>query len=227
VSRRLLVLFLLAASLAGLAAGGGTREGGTVAYVIDGDTLVLSSGPHVRFLQIDSTEVGSGDCYSRAAAKDLRRLLPSGTPIRLESDPPLDRVDRYGRLLRYVFRGSANVNVQLVARGDATVWFYGGVRGRYAGALLRAQSSARAARRGLWGACNVTWSVGSRAVVRPRGAHALVGQTRCDPSYPTVCIPPPPPDLDCADIRYRHFKVLAPDPHHFDGNHDGIGCEGP
>jgi len=39
------------------------------------------------------------------------------------------------------------------------------------------------------------------------------------------CIPPPPPDLDCADIVPRKFRVLAPDPHHFDGNHDGIGCE--
>src|SRR5947207_15857006 len=30
----------------------------------------------------------------------------------------------------------------------------------------------------------------------------------CDPSYPTVCIPPPPPDLDCADIApLREFKV--------------------
>jgi polysaccharide biosynthesis protein PslG len=47
----------------------------------------------------------------------------------------------------------------------------------------------------------------------------------CDPSYPDVCIPPPPPDLDCGDIPYRNFKVLPPDPHRFDRDHDGIGCE--
>ena len=47
----------------------------------------------------------------------------------------------------------------------------------------------------------------------------------CSPAYPTVCIPPPPPDLNCGDIPYRRFVVLAPDPHHFDGDHDGIGCE--
>jgi hypothetical protein len=47
----------------------------------------------------------------------------------------------------------------------------------------------------------------------------------CDPAYPTVCIPPPPPDLDCSEIPYRNFKVLPPDPHHFDGNGNGIGCE--
>lgn len=47
----------------------------------------------------------------------------------------------------------------------------------------------------------------------------------CDPSYPTVCIPPPPPDLNCADIPHRNFVVLQPDPHRFDGNRDGIGCQ--
>jgi hypothetical protein len=52
---------------------------------------------------------------------------------------------------------------------------------------------------------------------------------KCAASYPTVCIPPPPPDLDCGDIPYRSFTVLwnvpDPDPHHFDGDRDGIGCE--
>lgn len=50
-------------------------------------------------------------------------------------------------------------------------------------------------------------------------------QNRCDPSYPDVCIPPPPPDLDCGEIQYRRFRVLQPDPHRFDGDNDGIGCE--
>jgi hypothetical protein len=51
----------------------------------------------------------------------------------------------------------------------------------------------------------------------------------CAPSYPDECIPPPTPDLNCKDIPYRNFRVLwdvpDPDPHHFDGDHDGIGCE--
>jgi hypothetical protein len=48
---------------------------------------------------------------------------------------------------------------------------------------------------------------------------------RCDPAYPTVCIPSPPPDLDCSEVSYRNFKVLPPDPHHFDSDGDGVGCE--
>lgn len=47
----------------------------------------------------------------------------------------------------------------------------------------------------------------------------------CSPAYPGVCIPPRPPDLDCKDIPYRRFTVLSPDPHGFDGDGDGIGCE--
>jgi hypothetical protein len=34
-----------------------------------------------------------------------------------------------------------------------------------------------------------------------------------------------PQDLDCADIPHRRFTVLPPDPHRFDGDGDGIGCE--
>jgi hypothetical protein len=47
----------------------------------------------------------------------------------------------------------------------------------------------------------------------------------CDPSYPTVCIPPAPPDLDCGQIPHRDFAVRGADPHGFDGNQDGVGCE--
>jgi hypothetical protein len=50
-------------------------------------------------------------------------------------------------------------------------------------------------------------------------------ETNCDPSYPDVCIPAYPPDLDCGEIGYSNFKVNQPDPHRFDGDKDGIGCE--
>jgi len=47
----------------------------------------------------------------------------------------------------------------------------------------------------------------------------------CDPSYPDVCIDPYPPDMDCGEIGYVNFKVIPPDPHGFDPDNDGIGCE--
>ena len=52
-----------------------------------------------------------------------------------------------------------------------------------------------------------------------------VEEVECDPSYPDVCIPPPPPNLDCGDISERRFTVLPPDPHGFDGRgNNGVGC---
>lgn len=50
-------------------------------------------------------------------------------------------------------------------------------------------------------------------------------QENCDRSYPDFCISPPPPDLDCGDITRKDFTVLQPDPHRFDADKDGIGCE--
>jgi endonuclease YncB( thermonuclease family) len=78
--------------------------------------------------------------------------------VRLASEPATDRVDRYGRLLRYVVRVSdgLNVNVFLVVHGDAAPYFYDSREGRYATALTGDAMRARAARRGLWGACRGT-----------------------------------------------------------------------
>ena len=145
-----------------LAAGAAAAERATIARVIDGDTVDLSSGARVRLLQIDTPEPGTGECFSRAAGRELRRLLPVGSAVVLEADPALDRVDAYGRLLRYVRRGGVNVNVELVRRGAATVWLYHGERGRYASRLLVAGQAARRAKRGIWGAC-------PRAVWNPLG----------------------------------------------------------
>ena len=50
-------------------------------------------------------------------------------------------------------------------------------------------------------------------------------QQNCDASYPTLCIPLGAPDLDCKDVDQKNFPVRQPDPHRFDGDKDGIGCE--
>jgi hypothetical protein len=48
---------------------------------------------------------------------------------------------------------------------------------------------------------------------------------QCAAEYPTVCIPPPPPDLNCPDITFRNFLALPPDRHNSDTDNDQIGCE--
>jgi endonuclease YncB( thermonuclease family) len=52
----------------------------------------------------------------------------------------------------------------------------------------------------------------------------------CEKSYVGVCIPLPPPDLDCEDfLPLRNFPVdhslPNSDPHNLDGNGNGIACE--
>lgn len=58
------------------------------------------------------------------------------------------------------------------------------------------------------------------------GSQSVFSQnSNCDPSYPDACIPPYPPDLNCGDISEKNFAVTSPDPHGFDRDSDGIGCE--
>lgn len=67
-------------------------------------------------------------------------------------------------------------------------------------------------------------------VVSFGAAAAPAARQRCHPSYPDFCIPHAPPDLDCPDVtgrkpfRVRH-DVADPDPHGFDRDRDGSGCE--
>jgi endonuclease YncB( thermonuclease family) len=127
--------------------------------VIDGDTIELRNGQRVRLVQIDTPEVYFGvECYGRQASAAAKRLLPPGTPVRLLVEPATDRVDDYGRLLRYVVRASdgVNVNLRLVAIGAAAPYFYDHRRGRYAARLEALAGHARASKLGLWKACPST-----------------------------------------------------------------------
>jgi len=152
---RLALVTLLALAVSG-GAGAGAAPTSRISRVVDGDTVYLASGAKIRLVQIDTPEVHFGvECYGPQASAVTKRLLPPGTVVRLAAEPATDRVDRYGRLLRYVIRAGdgLNVNLYLVAHGDAAPYFYDGRRGRYAGLLDRLARRARARHLGLWGAC--------------------------------------------------------------------------
>jgi len=59
----------------------------------------------------------------------------------------------------------------------------------------------------------------------PQSSNPVESTPECDDSYPDVCITPYPPDLDCGEIGYSNFRVIGNDPHGFDRDNDGIGCE--
>lgn len=102
---------------------------------------------------------------------------------------------------------------------------------RYQTSFRLAQDAAKRARRGLWAPTTCAGQhrrAAPPAATTPRPVAPTTPPTTagaCDPSYPGVCIPPAPPDLDCGDITHRRFAVRPPDPHRFDADRDGIGCE--
>jgi len=127
-----------------------------IGRVVDGDTVDLRNGQKVRLVQIDTPEVYFGtECYGKQASDLTRRLLPPGTAVRLAVEPATDRIDGYGRILRYVVRArdGLDVNLYLVRVGAAAPYFYDGRRGMYAALLTRLAGRARAKHLGLWGAC--------------------------------------------------------------------------
>jgi micrococcal nuclease len=223
-----LVLTLVAAPFSGATV---SASSGTVASVYDGDTLSLTNGQRIRLVQIDTPELGSGECYSRASRKVLLKLAPIGSRVRLESDPRLDNVDRYGRLLRYVHRGPLNVNLVMVSAGAAAPYFYSYDEGKYALRLMAEAQKAKTAKRGLWGSCPRTILNPYRAVdtgLSGPPTKEPLPNGKCDPNYAGACVPPYPPDLDCADVRalgVAPVRSTGSDPHGFDGDDDGIGCE--
>lgn len=193
-----------------------------VGAVVDGDTIdVRIDGQviRVRFIGVDTPEVfGAMDCFGREGSNFTKGQLTPGLAIKLEKD--VSETDRFGRLLRYVYLPDGRMyNEVLVHDGYAQVaTFPPDVK--YQQWFLDAQRDARTANRGLWAACGSSHSAPlNQSGVSPTQSN------NCDVSYPTVCIPEYAPDLDCGQITYKRFAVRQPDPHRFDADGDGIGCE--
>lgn len=207
-----------------------------VARHVDGDTIWAEGGTlppgasnRIRLLQVDTPEsTNRTDCYGRDASAFTKAELPIGSKIYLLADK--EDKDQYGRFLRYIWKADGEFfNETLVRQGYAKAVLYQ-PNDRYIGLMRAAEAEASAAGRGLWSACS---SAPAPPALQPAPAPVPPGPapvpppdaSGCDPSYPGVCIPPGPPDLDCPQIAHRRFQVIAPDPHGFDSDKDGIGCE--
>jgi micrococcal nuclease len=209
----------------------GPTEMGTVVNVVDGDTIdVVVDGVEmrVRYIGMDTPEVHSGVEWLGPEAAAANAELVEGREVVLEKD--VSETDQYGRALRYVWvqdgSGWLLVNLELIRLGFAVITTYP-PDVKYVDALyIDAQDEAQAAGLGLWGAAPTPAPTPVPAVVAP---VPLVPQTGCEASYPGICIPIGSADLDCGEIQWRRFAVVwnvpNPDPHGFDGNGDGIGCE--
>jgi micrococcal nuclease len=131
---------------------------GEVTRIVDGDTIHVDLGgtdETVRYIGIDTPEsVKPGtpvQCFAKQASERNRQLL-AGTDVKLVFD--VERRDRYGRLLAYVYRADDGtfVNAALVRDGYArTLTVPPDVR--YADRFAKLQTEAREHNRGLWRAC--------------------------------------------------------------------------
>jgi micrococcal nuclease len=181
-----------------------------VASVTDGDTIrvLMPDGINepVRLIGIDAPE--DGLALDQEATSYLQDLV-LGQDVEMVADVS-DR-DRFGRLLRYVYVGDLFVNEEMVRMGLAVAKRYEPDTAM-ALVLEAAQGGAQDQALGLFSSSAST-------------TIATTTAGGCDPSYPDFCLPPSPPTLNCGDIGAQNFTVLAPDPHGFDGNGDGVGCE--
>jgi micrococcal nuclease len=197
-----------------------------VTRVVDGDTVVVSTGETLRLIGMDTPETVDPrkpvQCFGREASARAHQLL-DGRRVRLEYDATQGRLDKYGRTLAYLRMGDGRLyNEAMIADGYAHEYTYA-IPYRYQARFMAAERAARRAERGLWSPTTCAGDTSTPTSSLPPATTG--GRPGCDPSYPDVCIPPSPPDLDCADVAARRFRVVAPDPHRFDMDHNGVGCE--
>lgn len=183
----------------------GIELSGPVTKVVDGDTLDVNN-VRVRLALVDTPERGQNGYQS---AKYFVKKLCLGGNAEVDIDDGQRGGDRYGREIGVVYCNGVNVNSELIKKGYAITYTDYCDISEFAN--------------GGWARCYATNENQSDSkAINPITEKK---QGNCDSSYPNVCIPSPPPDLNCPDIAYEDFKVLPPDPHGFDKDGNGIGCE--
>jgi len=102
---------------------GSSDETVEINYVIDGDTVILKDGRHVRLIGIDTPEIErdgrKSDEGAHIARSYLVSLLQGNKDILLKFDS--QRLDRYKRTLAHLFLPNGqNIQAVLLANGLAT-----------------------------------------------------------------------------------------------------------
>ncbi|MBI5235037.1 MAG: thermonuclease family protein [Deltaproteobacteria bacterium] len=118
----------------------------SVRRIVDGDTIILQTGEHVRYVGIDTPERGE-PFYGMA--KRRNRELVSGVSITLEICAS-ERTDKYGRLLADVLVSNVSVNETLVKEGLAKALIIPPCGLKVADRYKALEAEARKKRLGMW-----------------------------------------------------------------------------
>lgn len=126
-----------------------------VRRVMDGDTIELENGELVRYIGVDAPEtrrrvgdrwIQDAEPFGHAATKANRKLV-EGRRVRLEYD--VQRRDKYGRLLAYVYVGDEMINAKLLKEGYAQLLTIP-PNVKHVEEFRQLAAEARDQRRGLW-----------------------------------------------------------------------------
>lgn len=119
--------------------------------VYDGDTVLLSHGPKVRLLGINTPEVSGRYKSAEQGGQEAKAWLTqrlAGQKIRLEGDSEAE--DHYQRKLGYLFdEQGRNINLELVRNGLAMVSVFP-PNLKYLSAFIEAQQQAESEHLGVW-----------------------------------------------------------------------------
>lgn len=126
-------------------------ETARVVRVVDGDTLIVEPDLRVRLIGIDTPELGRDGAPDEPLGRDAAEWLAAevtGAEVRLEFD--VERFDRYGRTLAFVWLGERLINAEIVAAGFSRAETRYPFSSEKKAQLKSAEEEARSAARGLW-----------------------------------------------------------------------------
>ncbi len=119
----------------------------TVVEVSDGDTLKLSDGKTFRLYRVNAPEVKE-PFFEEAKVFTENFVLRKEISFEQEDNY---RVDKFGRMLGYVFIDGVNLNIELVKNGLARVVLYEKrAKIKYQDELLTAEKEAKDQKLGIW-----------------------------------------------------------------------------
>ncbi len=117
-----------------------------VTEVIDGDTVKLETGEKFRFLGIDAPEI---NVRWGPEAKEFIEKILLNKKVKIELDQI--KLDRYGRILGYIWVDDVLVNEAIVERGYAKVNLVKGeAKPKYLDRLKKAENWAKQNHDGVW-----------------------------------------------------------------------------
>jgi len=157
---------------------GSADESVEVTHIIDGDTVILKDGRHIRLIGINTPEIGRNGKASEpgadAARKHLLSLLQGHKQILLKFDA--EESDRYKRTLAHLFLPNGkNIQANLLAEGLAIPLTIP-PNLEYLDCYLQHSNGAIASQRGLWDLQQYKPLASTTLDKNIRGYHVITGR---------------------------------------------------